>query len=210
MKIAIGDESYPPYSLRPLYPKFLGFLAYQAALLIDHDNPKATQLNLLTPVMSIFNFLLLAISTVLLFLVLKKILEDELLCGLLALGLIVNPGTIQTAPFFMLDIVSYCCAAFAIYFFAFRKYFWLCLTIVIGLFLKEVLIIYSVLFIYPILLDRSQWFKYAKLFAVPLLFFVGFRVLMKTDPLSMQYEWDISKGDVRLDYLIGHIGDGNR
>ena len=38
------------------------------------------------------------------------------------------------------------------------------------------------------IIDRARW------------------VFSDVDPLSMQYGWEISKGDIRLDYLVGHFG----
>ncbi|NCA87775.1 MAG: hypothetical protein EOM92_02340 [Gammaproteobacteria bacterium] len=38
------------------------------------------------------------------------------------------------------------------------------------------------------------------------LIFVFLRVSQDSDPLSMQYGWEISKGDIRLDYLLKHLG----
>ncbi|RXJ95815.1 hypothetical protein CRU94_04170 [Arcobacter sp. AHV-9/2010] len=206
MKMALGEESFPPYSLRPFYPKFIGSIAEIIASILDKENTKATQLNLLQPVMSIFNSLFLAISTIFMFLAIKKYLDDELLSALLALGLIVNVGTIQTSQFFMLDVISYCVGAIAIYFFAYQRYLYLSITIGVGILVKEVIVIYSLLLLYPFILDKRKWIDALKLLIIPISIFVGLRLLMNVDPLSMQYGWNISKGEYKLNYLINHLG----
>ncbi len=206
MKMALGEESYPPYSLRPFYPKFIGSIAEILASIIDKENTKATQLNLLQPIMSIFNSLFLAIATIFIFLAIKKYLNDELLSGLLALGLIVNVGTIQTSQFFMLDVISYCVGAIAIYFFAYQRYLYLSITIGVGILVKEVIVIYSLLLLYPFILDKRKWIGTLKLLIIPIFVFVGLRLLMNVDPLSMQYGWNISRGEYKLHYLLNHLG----
>ncbi len=206
MKMALGETSFPPYSLRPFYPKFIGSIAEILANIIDKENTKATQLNLLQPVMSIFNSLFLAIATIFMFLAIKKYLNDELLSGLLALGLIVNVGTIQTSQFFMLDVISYCIGSIAIYFFAYQRYLYLCITIGLGILVKEVIVIYSLLLLYPFILDKSKWLYVLKLLIIPISVFVGLRLLMNVDPLSIQYGWNISKGEYKLTYLLNHLG----
>lgn len=206
MKMAIGKDSYPPYSLRPFYPKFIGSIAGILANAIDKENTKATQLNLLQPVMSVFNSLFLAIATIFLFLAIKKYLNDDLLSALLALGLIINVGTIQTSQFFMLDVVSYCVGAIAIYFFVYQRYLYLSITIGLGILVKEVIVIYSLLLLYPLILDKRKWINLFKLLIIPVGVFIGLRLLMNVDPLSMQYGWNVSKGEFKLNYLIGHLG----
>ena len=72
MKMALGEKSYLPYSLRPLYPKFIGSIAGILAQIVDKENTRSTQMNLLQPVMSFINSVLLAITTLLLYLAIRK------------------------------------------------------------------------------------------------------------------------------------------
>lgn len=206
MRMALGEESYPPYSLRPFFPKLVGYTALFVANIIDKENTKATQLNLLQPIMSFYNSIFLAITTIFLFLAIRKYLDDELISGLLSLGLIVNVGTIQTSQFFMLDVASYAIGAMAIYFFAQKKYWLLSITIGLGILVKEVIVIYSLLLVYPAFKDKKQLMYSVKLLSIPLAFFIGLRLFMNVDPLSMQYGWNISKGEIKLNYLINHLG----
>lgn len=168
MKMAIGDDSFPPYSLRPFYPRIVGSIAGGLAMILDQENTKATQLNLLQPVMSLLNSIFLAISTIFLYLAIRKYLEDELLSALLALGLIINVGTIQTSQFFMLDVISYCVGAIIVYFFTYKRYLYLSITIGLGILFKEVIVIYSLLLLYPFILDKSKWLKSIMLLIIPI------------------------------------------
>jgi hypothetical protein len=206
IKIALGEKSIPPYSLRPLLPRLVGSIAGIFAQIVDKENTRSTQMNLLQPVMSFMNSVFLAIATLLLYLSIKKYLEDELLSGILALGLIVNVGTIQTSQFFMVDVVSYCIGAIAVYFFSQKKYLYLSIMIGLGILVKEVIIIYAILLIYPIIEDKKQILKNITLLFIPVIVFISIRLLMNVDPLSMQYGWNISKGEVKLSYLIQHVG----
>ena len=206
IKIALGEKSIPPCSLRPLLPRFIGFIAGQLAQIVDKDNTKATQMNLLQPVMSFMNSVFLAIATLFLFLAIKKYLDDELLSGILAMGLILNTGTIQTSQFFMVDVVSCCIGAIIVYFFSQKKYFYVSIMIGLGVLVKEVILIYTILLIYPIINDKKQILKNIPLTFIPIIVFISIRLLMNVDPLSMQYGWNISKGEVKLSYLIQHVG----
>lgn len=206
MKMAIGESTIPPYSLRPLMPKLVGSITWCLANILDNQNAKATQLNLLNPTMSILNSLFLAIASIFLFLSIKKYLKDELISGLLTVVLIVNIGTMQTSQFFMLDSVSYSIGAIAIYFFTVKKYWHLSIAVAVGILFKEILIIYSILLVYPFLLNKNQFINSFKLLLIPFLVFTGIRLLMKVDPLSMNYDWDISKGEIKLKYINMHIG----
>ena len=106
----------------------------------------------------------------------------------------------------MLDSVSYSIGAIAIYFFTVKKYWHLSIAVAVGILFKEILIIYSILLVYPFLLNKNQFISCFKLLLIPFLVFTGIRLLMEVDPLSMNYDWDISKGEIKLKYINMHIG----
>lgn len=207
IKLALGEESIEPYSLRGLYPKLLGKIAFSLATIIDKEHTKATALNILQPIMGFFNSIFLVIGVFFLYLTLKKYLDDELLSWLLALGLIVGIGTIRTSQFFMLDVLSYSIGTIALYFFTQSKYFYLSITIAIGILIKEVLIIYSLLLLYPLKYNKKSITLVILTLIIPILSFVGLRLFMAVDPLSMQYGWNVSQGEIDLKYFMVHLGN---
>jgi len=207
MKIALGEESFEPYTLRPLYPKLIGKIALYLASIIDKEHTKATALNILQPIMGFFNSIFLVIGVFFLYLTLKKYLDDELLSWLLALGLIVGIGTIRTSQFFMLDVLSYSIGAVALYFFTQSKYFYLSITIAIGILIKEVLIIYSLLLLYPLHYNKKSITLVILTLMIPISLFIGLRLFMSVDILSMQYGWNVSQGEIDLKYFMVHLGN---
>ena len=207
MKMALGEESIEPFSLRVLYPKLLGKIAFSLATLIDKKHTKATAINILQPIMGFFNSIFLLIAVFFLFLTLKRYLDDELLSWLLALGLIIGIGTIRTSQFFMLDVISYSIGAIALYFFTQAKYFYLSITIAIGILVKEILIIYSLLLLYPLKYNKKSISLIIVTLIIPILSFIGLRLFMAVDPLSMQYGWNISQGEIDLKYFVSHLGN---
>lgn len=209
MLMALGEDSFPPYSLRPLVPAFVGYIAEKASLLAPPEKRRATQINLLQPVMSLINVVILVITSIFIFLTVKKFIDDDVIAGLLAIFSIVNVGSLQTSQYFMLDVLSYGMAAAIFYFFITKRYFLFATAICLGLLVKEVLIIYTALLIYPILQNKDHLLRYVA-YAFPIVVtFVSIRMIMGEDPLSMQYGWKISEGEINLNYLKIHLG-GNK
>lgn len=206
MAMALGHESIPPYSLRPFMPKFVGGIADILMTITGMEKNDATKLNLLQPVMSLTNAILLMFAVVLVFLTLTKFLKDELMVGVISIFMLINIGNIQTAQFFMLDSASYFFAALIIYLFVDKKYFFTSVAIALGILIKEVMIIYAALLLFPMLKKELPFLKIVALGLIPLSVFVGLRVFMGVDPLSMQYSWNVSKGEINLHYLVAHLG----
>lgn len=103
----------------------------------------------------------------------------------------------------MPDIASYAVAAGAALCFATARWGLMALVVALGVLVKDVLIVYSVLLLYPVL-TGAGWRRV--LWAVlPLAVFVALRAGSGVDPLSVQYGWDVSRGDIRLDYLWNHL-----
>jgi hypothetical protein len=205
MSISLGKESVPPYTMRPLVPKVVGFVTKPVAALMDGENVTNTQINLLNPTLTFINLVCLMLSVIVLFRIIFDITQDELISGALSIGLVVNIGTLQTAQFFMLDVLSYCASVMILYFFVKERYFQLAVIIAFSVLVKEILIIYSVLLVKPILEGQLK-LKFIIYIITPLIVFVAFRYFENVDPLSVGYSWEISQGEFRLRYLRLHAG----
>ncbi|MCF8034402.1 MAG: hypothetical protein K9K66_18395 [Desulfarculaceae bacterium] len=203
---ALGHQSYPPFSLRPLLPRAIGLLVNAVSWFIDGGHNIGTKINLFQPVMSLLNSLVLALSVWLLFLAARKFLADELLCLAIALFVMINVGAVQTAQFFMLDVFSYGIGALIIWLFVGRRYLLMVAAICLGVLGKEILIAYLGLLLLPVLTGRKGRLNYLLLGLAPVAVFVGLRVFAGEDPLSMQYGWKVSQGGLSLKYLAMHFG----
>ncbi len=206
MAMALGYDSIPPYSLRPFMPKLVGGIADFILLFKKVDNYEATKLNILQPIMSILNSILLAFATFLMFFIIKKFINDDLIAGIISMFMLINIGNIQTAQFFMLDSASYVVSALIMYFFVNKKYLYTSISIAVGLLVKEVMIIYGLLLLYPLISKDEKVLRVFLYGIIPLTVFVGIRIFMNLDPLSMQYGWNISKGEIKLGYFTSHLG----
>jgi len=203
IKIAAGIKSFEPFSLRPIIPKLVGSIVSQ---FVEFNENKIRFIELAQLVSLVMNIFFLIFGTLFLYAAIRKITDDIFLHVILPLIFIINIGTFQTVSFFLLDVPSYFFASVIIYFTACRKPFYLAATIALGVLVKEVLIIYCLCFLFLFVSDKS--IKFVKLTAyslIPLLSFVMIRFLSETDLLSMQYGWNISEGEIKLDYLQNHL-----
>lgn len=203
-RIAMGKQSIPPYSLRPLVPKAIGAIA---RLTLPPDRQDDTSLfKRISQLATLFNLLWAALLVALPALFFHDLfLAEPALAAIATLFNLVTVGVLQTSPFFMLDTVSYVVfTAGAIAFFR-SNLPTLCLAATLGIFVKEIAIVMLV----PIafLAWKEQRYLAGLLFMLPpILAFVGIRHFAQVDPLSVQYGWNLSHGDIRANYLAMHLG----
>jgi len=208
-QMALGNESFPPYSLRPMVPILVGRIAGSLSVLVAGEySLEGTKLNLLQPVMATVNALFMAFSFYAIFFSVKRWTQDTHASFLLALFALTGVGVIQTSKFFMLDVASYAIASGIILGFSTKRYWTVPVLIALGLLVKEVLVVYIALMILPILDSKSfsVRLRLVLISVVPIAVFVTIRILAGEDPLSVQYGWAPSQGDFRLNYLVGHLG----
>jgi len=83
--------------------------------------------------------------------------------------------------------------------------YWLAIALGgLAILVKDGLVIYSLLFIIFYFYTNRKEFLIGPI--VMALIFVLLRISQDTDPLSLQYGWEISKGDIRLKYIASHLG----
>jgi hypothetical protein len=200
--IAAGLNAYEPYSLRPLIPKIIGSLV---SLSVTYEKDKTSFFRNIFIVNQFLTVLFLLIGLIAIYYAVSRLTNISYLKLVLPSIFLINIGVYQTASFLMLDIASYSVAAICIYFTSNKNYFGLSLSIILGILIKEVLIIYSLCFILLFYQHRRFSLHQVLLSIFPIIFFVGFRIFSDVDPLSMQYGWDISKGEIKLHYMNGHL-----
>jgi hypothetical protein len=200
--MAANLTSFEPYSLRPLFPKIIGYLV---SSFVAYEDNKVDFFAGLYVANLLVNIFLLCVGSYVTFLTLINLTSNVFLKTVLPLIFVVNVGVIQTVNFFMLDVASYCFAAFAMYLTSKRNFLGLALAIGLGVLVKEVLIIYTICFIFLFYEKRSFLLKHLPLSILPILTFIILRLLSNVDPLSMQHGWNISEGEISLHYLTAHL-----
>ncbi|MEM8787408.1 MAG: hypothetical protein AAGE76_04015 [Pseudomonadota bacterium] len=116
-----------------------------------------------------------------------------------------NFGTFLTAPFVMADILCGLVFALAARFFLTRQFLALVATVATGVLVKEICIVLGVLIAAELLrVDRKPLPLILIGGAAPLAAFVGIRLAMGSDPLSLNYGWEVSQGYFEIRYVYLH------
>lgn len=204
--MAVGEKSYAPYSLRPFIPSAVGALA-KFTLSEEQKNDKDRLFRHVSNLMVLLN-LLTGISLILLPILYfrKLLLYDQSDMALIVLTGVINLGVIQTAPFFMLDLASYLVFMLAAAAFFSRNILLLSLVACVGILIKEISIVLTLPILVLALESKPRQFLNALYIFLPLFVFSGLRLLMGEDPMSMNYGWNITAGEIKLGYLIFHLG----
>jgi len=203
-KMALGKESYPPYQLRPFMPKLIGItynLLFPNAQTNLHDKLITHEEYVrLTYISMVFNLCFLMGICFLAY----RLLPHHNTLSILILSLtVINSGVMHSSPFFLLDIPALFVFALAAYAY-FKNNLWLLVSAaMLGLFIKEISIVLLIPIFFLLLKKKSK--NILSLIA-PIIVFMFIRYAYKTDLLSVQYSWNVSKGDIRLNYLIGSLG----
>lgn len=203
-KMALGKESYPPYQLRPLIPKLIGF-TYKVLFPNAQTNPhdkliKHEEYVRLTYISMGLNIcFLMGIC----FLAYRLRPHHNTLSVLILSLTLINPAIIGYTSFFLLDIATlfiFALSAFAY----FKDKLWLLVLVAsTGIAVKETCIILLIPIFFLLLKKKSKNVLYLIL---PILVFLSIRYIYKTDLLSIQYSWNVSKGDIRLTYILESLG----
>lgn len=204
--MATGEDSFAPYSLRPFIPVAVGWLSKLTLAGEEHDDQDRlfTRISMVMVLLNLLTGILLVVLPIFFFR--RLFLQSGSTVTLVVLTGVINLGFVQTAPFFMLDIASYLVFMMAAYFFFSRKIVALSLIACIGILVKEISIVLIIPLLALALFDLPKRVSNVFWIVLPIVAFVSLRLFMGEDPMSMQYGWDISKGQIKLDYLLGHIG----
>ena len=207
--MAVGEQTIAPLSLRPFVPLTLGVIA-KFTLNGDQKKNKDQLFKRISLIKSLLNFLT-GLSLILLpiFMFRNLFLKDSATTVLIILTGVINLGFVQTAPYFLLDLYAYfifMCAAAA--FFS-KNILILSLIACVGVLVKEI----SIVLMLPIIAlaiesTTKRLINFIYIF-MPLFFFISLRLFMGEDPLSMQYSWKVSEGQIKLDYFMLHLGGIN-
>lgn len=198
--MATGEQSIPPYALRPFYPSIIG---KTVSIFVDSQNDIMTFFKFIYLLNSTLNIAILVAGAFFLYHAVEKVCEDQFLSLAIASLFVCNIGTIQTAPFFMLDILSYSISALSVWLFINKRFWPLIICLSIGVLIKEVIVIFTLLPISMVLTEKK--FRMLALTFLPIFVFVFIRLFNGEDPLSMQYGWNISKGDISFHYAVSHL-----
>ncbi|MBD3624815.1 MAG: hypothetical protein HUJ24_05435 [Rhodobacteraceae bacterium] len=117
-------------------------------------------------------------------------------------------GTLMTAPFVMADILCGLIFALAALFYLQHRFVALVATVAVGVLIKDISIVLGILVAAE--LFRAKRRPLALILAVgvaPIAVFVGVRLLMGGDPLSLNYGWEVSRGEFEIRYLYYHATD---
>ena len=202
--MASGELSYPPYSLRPLVPTLVGLTSH----LFSGPNDPAAFLNNLYLSVYLWNFVFVAGAGLFTFLAVTKLSGDPLIGMGFGAVAIANVGTIQTATFLMTDPASYFFAALTLYLVVRKRPLIAGLALGVGVLAKEILIVFILLFVISFI--SGQKWKSMAAAVMATLSFVAIRIANGQDPLSVQYGWNVSQGDIRFDYFLLHADDPQR
>jgi hypothetical protein len=202
--MAWGEPSYPPYSLRPTIP----FLVGQTTKILVQPATAAEFVNSLYIATMGWNLVFILATGGIVFLTARKLSRDSVLSVTLALGAIVNVGTIQTGSFLMVDPASYFIGALTVYLIASRQPILAGIGLGIGITIKEVVIIYAALMLIPLFSGLRAQAIIGGL--IPIGAFMTLRAYLSEDVLSVNYGWNLSQGDFRLEYFFLHTGEPMR
>ena len=203
--MATGEKSVTPYSLRPFLPVVVGKFA-QLTLPLELKTDKDNLFKRISSLMIFINltFAICLVSIPLIYFR-QLFLNDPTTVALIVLTNVTTLGLVQTSPFFMLDIASYFIFMLAALAFFSRKILLLAIISCIGILVKEI----SIILLIPLLIlwltsSKRKLYEMFYLF-LPIAVFIGLRVSVGEDPLSVQHGWNLSKGEIKTRYLVYHL-----
>ena len=200
-KMSMGDTSYEPYSLRILYPNLVGSIASNIISSFGLDEKKFSIYSL-TFIM--LNYICFFFSVIISFKILRTFNIDELPAFTLSLIPFFQLGYLKMLQSPMVDAPAVLLALTFLFLLRNKNYFVATIISVIMILTKDSLIIFGIVPFILLLIERN-YKLFLPIVAMPCVF-VGLRLFSDVDPLSMQYGWEISKGDIRLKYLVSHLG----
>ncbi len=203
MRMANNEITIPPYQFRVLYP-FIISVAMDIERSVSDKFNKFNKYRLAQLNFWAFNYLFLILSIFVFYKILKKFTDDTTIIFAILILFTSQYAVLKTASFSMLDIFSYFMFLSTLYFLINKKFVLTGIFLMLSILAKESFIIWA-----PALMAMSFESKDKKYFYLSLLPFIPFalvRLYYGFDALNVQYDWDVAHGEIKLHYLIGHIG----
>lgn len=198
MALAMGHESYEPYSLRPLYPALVRFVS-EARLLGMESNV----FQVYSSSFFILNVIFFLLSILAGANLISKFINDEMTALFISISAFFQLGYLKTLYAPMVDQPAVFLAILVVHFSLNNKIFILTIVSVAAILTKDSLIIMGA--VPAVMLLANKNLKMLLPCVAFLVTFVALRIFSESDPLSLQYGWEVSKGDIRLDYFKSHF-----
>lgn len=199
MSMAMGYSSYEPYSLRPLYPKLIALISEARLFLGEED-----KFRVYSSSFYLMNMLFFFMSVILGVRLIGEYVQNSAVAVVLAVFSFLQLGYLKTLYAPMVDQPAVFMAILVVYLFVRGNLIWLAIASFLAVLTKDALIIFGILPGLALVFKRD--FSMIGPCIAFLSTFILLRVFSGVDPLSMQYGWEISKGDIRFDYIIHHFG----
>ena len=191
IKMAKGDSSISPYKYRVLYPGLVGFISNFWFGSIDYIPIIYT---------SIFiNYIICLFILMFTFSYFKNFSDYPLL---ISLCILTSPGIFKTLPNLMIEIPSVLIMILILV--NWKNKLILPFLLIIAMLTKEVFVLLSMPLFFWFFKNRSSLYLFYSL--IPPLIFVFFRIWFNDDPLSVNYGWKLSQGELNLHYLKDKFG----
>lgn len=206
MRMANHEKTIPPFQFRVLYP-FIISIAIDLEKSVLGWNEKFNELDkyrLAQLNFWFFNYIFLLLSLLVFYKILKKFIDDKTIIFAILILFTSQYSVLKTASFSMVDIFSYFMFLSTFYFLINRKFILTGLLLILSILAKESFIIWI-----PALMAmafESKDKKYFYLSLLPIIPFTFIRLYYGFDALNIQYDWDVSHGEIKLNYLILHLG----
>ena len=199
MSMAMGYGSYEPYSLRPLYPLLIRAISESRLFFGEND-----RFFVYSSTFYLMNMLFFFLSVILGFKIVSKYIDDPLVAISISIVSFLQLGYLKTLYSPMVDQPAVFMGMLVVYLFLNKSLVGLVLASVVAVLTKDSLIILGILPGLALIYGRDARMLWPCI--TFLCTFILLRVFSGADLLSMQYGWEISKGEFRLDYLKGHLG----
>lgn len=199
MKMAMGYGSYEPYSLRVAYPYLVGQVSEVLLKVFKSDK----KFSVYSAVFIFFNILAFIVSVYLaarILLILGVNLAASVFISFISF---LQLGYLKTIYSPMVDQPAILITLIFITALISKNFIWLTLFSIVAILVKDSLIMLGLIPGIYLLIKRD--YRYFIVCIIMLISFIGLRYINDTDPLSMQYGWEVSKGDFRLDYFKAHF-----
>lgn len=208
LKMSMGQSSIEPYSLRIFYPKLVGSVA--KGLVVEFGLEEKA-FSVYSATFMVLNYLCFFFSVILSFKLLRSFAMNEFvaLClSFLPFLPFLQFGYLKILQAPMVDAPAVLFSLLFLFLLKENKVLSATLVSIFMVLTKDSLIIFAVVPLILFLMSKKTLLLFP-LLTMPAVF-VGLRVFSEVDPLSMQYGWAVSKGDIRWYYFIWHFGSLGR
>jgi hypothetical protein len=199
MSMAMGYGSYEPYSLRPLYPLLIRAISEGRIFLGEND-----RFFVYSSTFYLMNMFFFFLSVILGFKIVSKYVDEPIVAISISMISFMQLGYLKTLYSPMVDQPAVFMGMLFVYLFLNKNLVGLILASIVAVLVKDSLIILGVLPGLALVCGRNTKMIWPCITFLST--FLLLRVFSGSDPLSMQYGWEVSKGEFRLDYLKAHLG----